>query len=187
DMGDVHQATEVMGRLARRLAVPAPAGLPRLADRADEWERMLRADTETLAHPLSERAVGAALATIRDLARTQPETMVHGDFHFGNVVRAQREEWLAIDPKGLAGDLASDSLRVLVRGVDSLLAADNLEAELLRRLTIFADAAEIERERAIRWAQVDSMIGAYQARKANDADWIIETHDQVTELLARHL
>ncbi len=113
--------------------------------------------------------------------------MVHGDFHFGNVVRAHREPWLAIDPKGLAGDLAADSFRVLVRGHDSLRAADNPEAELLRRLAIFADAAEIERERVIRWAQLDTMIGAYRARKANDADWIVEFFDQATEVLATHL
>lgn len=187
DLGDVYQATEVMGRLARRLAVPAPADLPRLADRADEWGHTLREDADMLGHPLSSRALGAALATVGELGRRQPETMVHGDFHFGNVVRAHREPWLVIDPKGLVGDLASDSFRVLVRGHVSLRAADNLEAELLRRLTIFADAAEIERERAIRWAQLDSMMGADHARKVHDADWIVEFHDQVTELLAARL
>ena len=187
DLGDVYRATAVIGELARRLAVPAPPDLPRLADRADEWDRTLREDTEALGHPLSERALGAALATIRELARRQPDTMVHGDLHFGNVVRAQREPWLVIDPKGLAGDLASDSFRVLVRGADSLLTADNLEAELLRRLSIFADAAEIERERAIRWAQLDSMIGAYYSRKFHTEAWIIHAHDQVTEILAEHL
>ena len=187
DLGDVYEATAVIGQLARRLAVPAPPHLPRLAHRADEWDQTLREDTETLGHPLSERALGAALATIQELGRRQPDTMVHGDLHFGNVVRAQREPWLVIDPKGLAGDLASDSFRVLVRGAESLLAADNLEAELLRRLSIFADAAEIERERAIRWAQLDSMIGAYYSRKYHAAAWITHAHDQVTELLAGYL
>jgi streptomycin 6-kinase len=136
---------------------------------------------------LSEQALGAALATIQELGRQQPDTMVHGDLHFGNVVRAQREPWLVIDPKGLAGDLAADSFRVLVRGVESLLAADNLEAELLRRLSIFADAAQIERERAIRWAQLDSMIGAYYSRKYHAAEWITHAHDQVAEILAEQL
>ena len=187
DLGDVYEATAVIGQLARRLAVPAPPDLPRLANRADEWDQTLREDTETLGHPLSERALGAALATIQELGRRQPDTMVHGDLHFGNVVGAQREPWLVIDPKGLAGDLASDSFRVLVRGAESLLAADNLEAELLRRLSIFADAAEVDRERAIRWAQLDSMIGAYYSRKYHAAAWIIHAHDQVTELLAGHL
>jgi streptomycin 6-kinase len=42
----------VAGRLARRLAVPAPAGLPRLSDQAGAWEQELRAGAERLPRPL---------------------------------------------------------------------------------------------------------------------------------------
>jgi streptomycin 6-kinase len=184
DLGDVDQATAVTGQLARRLAVPAPPELPRLSDRAEVWEHSLRENAEELGHPLSHRAFGAALATIQDLARKQPDTMVHGDLHFGNVVRSQREPWLAIDPFGPAGDLAYDALEVLKRGAASLLRADDLETELRRRLAIFADAAEIERERAIRWAQVRAATGAHKSRRAGKPAWIIQGHEQIAELLA---
>lgn len=181
DAVGVDEATALIGQLARRLAVPAPPHLPRLADRAAEWEEALRADDAELGHPLSRRALDAARTTVRELGTKQPDTMVHGDLHFGNVVRAQREPWLAIDPKGLAGDLAVDSLRVLVRGAESLLAATDLRAELLRRLAIFADAAEIERERAVRWAQYDAVSGAYYSRKAGEP---VPAYDAVAELLS---
>jgi streptomycin 6-kinase len=174
----------VTGQLARRLAVPAPPGIPRLVDRVQGWEQSLREDAEELGHPLSRRALGAALATLQDLAGKQPDTMIHGDLHFGNVVRARREPWLVIDPSGLAGDLASDALQVLKRGADSLLAADDLETELRRRLAIFADAAEIDRERAIRWAQVQAAMGAHRSRKSGKAAWIIQGNEQIAELLA---
>jgi streptomycin 6-kinase len=128
--------------------------------------------------------MGAALATVQELARKQPETMVHGDLHFGNVVRARREPWLVVDPKGLAGDLASDALQVLLRGAESLLAADDLEAEVRRRLAIFADAAEIERDRAIRWAQAQAATGAHHSRKVGKPAWIIQGYDQTAEILA---
>jgi streptomycin 6-kinase len=185
DLGDVDQAIAVTGQLARRLAVPAPPEMPRLSDRAAGWEQSLRENAELLGHPLSQRALGAALATIQDLALEQPDTMVHGDLHFGNVVRAQREPWLVVDPKGLAGDLASDALQVLVRGADSLLAADDLEAELRRRLAIFADAADIDRERAVRWAQLAAATGAHHSRMVGKPAWIIHGYDQVAETLAR--
>lgn len=184
DLDDVDRATAVLGTLARRLAVPAPPELPRLADQADEWERTLRTDSDALGHPLPKRVVGAALSTVEDLGRKQPETMVHGDLHFGNVVRAQREPWLVIDPKGLAGDLASDAVCVLVRGVDSLLAADDVGAELRRRLAIFADAAEIERERPIRWAQLQTTIGAHRSRKVGEPARIIQAYDRISTILA---
>lgn len=184
DLGDVDEATAATGQLARRLAVPAPPELPRLSDQADGWERSLREDAEALGNPLSQRALGAALASIQDLAREQPDTMVHGDLHFGNVVRAQREPWLVVDPKGFAGDLASDALQVLVRGADSLLQADDVNAEVRRRLAIFADAAEIERDRAIRWAQAQAATGAHQSRMAGKPAWIIQGFDQAAEILA---
>jgi streptomycin 6-kinase len=182
DLGDVDQATAVTGELARRLAVPAPPGLPQLADRADGWERALRERSDRC-RPLSQRALSVAVATIEDLARTQPGTMVHGDLHFGNVVPAQRESWLVVDPKGFVGDLAFDALTVLLRSLDSLRNADDLEGELRHRLAIFADAAEIERERAVRWAQARAAVGACRGRTVDDATWEVEFREQAAELL----
>jgi streptomycin 6-kinase len=182
DLGDLDEATAVTGQLARRLAVPASPGLPRLADRAEMWEQSLRDGSER-GHPVSRRAVGAAVDTIRDLGRKQAHTMVHGDPHFGNVVQAQREPWLAVDPKGFVGDLAFDALTVLLRSLDSLRKADDLEGELRRRLAIFADAAEIERERAVRWAQARAAVGSCRGRTVDDAAWEVQFREQVAELL----
>ncbi|MEQ7124918.1 aminoglycoside phosphotransferase family protein [Actinopolymorpha sp. B11F2] len=185
DLGDVDQAIAVAGHLARRLAVQAPPSLPRLSDQVEEWEETLRKDADSLGHPLSQRALAAALATLRDLGRNQPDTMVHGDLHFGNVVRAEREPWLVVDPKGYVGDLAFDALTVLVRGVDSLREADDLEAELRRRLAIFSDAAEVDRERVTRWVQARTAIGAHHSRRVGDPAWAIHLLEQTAEFLAR--
>ena len=38
---------------------------------------------------------------------------LHGDMHHFNVLRAGREPWLAIDPKGLAGDPCFDVCQFL--------------------------------------------------------------------------
>ena len=184
DLGDIDQATAVTGHLARRLAVPAPPGLPRLSDQAEEWEESLRGGSDGPGNPLSQRALGAAVATIQDLGRKQPDTMVHGDLHFGNVVRARREPWLVVDPKGFVGDLAFDARSVLVGGVDSLREADDLGAEARRRLAIFADAAEIERERATRWAQVAYAMGACRGREPGEPEWFHPLLLQLAELLA---
>lgn len=52
DLEDIDEAVAVAGRLARRLAVPAPAGLPRLSDQAGAWEQELRAGAGRLPRPL---------------------------------------------------------------------------------------------------------------------------------------
>jgi streptomycin 6-kinase len=102
------RARQVAGRLNRRLAIPAPSGLPRLREQADAWEEQLRRDAEGLTHPLSRQVVNAAVATVRELGRVQPDTLIHGDLHARNILRAGREPWLAVDPKGYAGDPAYD-------------------------------------------------------------------------------
>jgi streptomycin 6-kinase len=112
------------------------------------------------------RVVDTAIDTIRELAMEQPDTLVHGDLHDKNVVRGTREPWLAIDPKGFAGDPAVSAMSVVIGGYQRQLSTDELCAELPRRLAIFADAAELDRERVIRWTQAHALLYACEKRTA---------------------
>ena len=155
----------VARRLAGRLAVQAPKSLPRLRDQAEDWQEDLRKDAERMPHPLPRRVVQAAVATVRELGRDQPDTLGHGDLQFGNVLRAERGSWLASDPKGYAGDPAYDAITLLRSRFEDLLAAGDLKAAILRRLAVFADAAEIDRERVHRWAQAHVVMAAHWGRE----------------------
>ncbi|MBO1335285.1 aminoglycoside phosphotransferase family protein [Streptomyces sp. VRA16 Mangrove soil] len=189
--GDADAMMTVAGRIGRRLAVPAPPELPRLSDRADEWEEQLLKDEEELAHALPRRAVGAALATVRELGRTQPGTLVHGDLHAGNILRAEREPWLAVDPKGYAGDPAYDAGAALKAHLLFLLAEDDLAGAVLRSMDLFAEAAELDRERVRRWCQLAAVQGAFWARRNGFAavragvgrDGIVVIADRLVESL----
>ncbi|WLW53996.1 aminoglycoside phosphotransferase family protein [Streptomyces sp. YU58] len=163
--GDEDGIVTVAGRLNRRLAVPAPPGLPRLSARAGEWERELLADAEELPHSLSRRALDAALATVRDLGSVQPDTVLHGDLHARNILRADREPWLAVDPKGYAGDPAYDGGTLLKSRGLSLIEADDLPKAVHRILDVFAEAAEVDRERVRRWSQFHAVQAAFHGRR----------------------
>lgn len=162
---DVDEMVWVAGRLSRRLGVPAPAGLPRLRDRADAWEEQLRKDARELVHGLPPRVLDAALATVRELGRVQPDTLVHGDLHASNILRADREPWLAVDPKGYAGDRAYDAGALLKALLLRLIGADDLGKALHRAMDVFAEAAELDRGRVQRWAQLHAVQGAFWARR----------------------
>ncbi|MFE4944800.1 aminoglycoside phosphotransferase family protein [Streptomyces sp. NPDC056641] len=165
EVEDNDEVVTVAARISRRLAVPAPPGLPRLRERADAWEEQLRRDAQELAHTLSRHVVEAAAATVRELGGIQPDVLIHGDLHARNILRADREPWLAVDPKGYAGDPAYDGGTLLTSRALTLLAADDLGKAAHRTLDIFAEAAELDRERVRRWAQLHAVQAAFRGRR----------------------
>jgi len=88
-----------------------PAGHPfrPLASMTEYWSN------EALAEAKHWRDAGLVAEGLH-LFKTLPETaaaqaLLATDLHAGNVLRAQREEWLAIDPKPFFGDPAFGLLR----------------------------------------------------------------------------
>lgn len=190
ELEDGDEVVAVAGRINHRLAVPAPPGLPRLQDQADVWEEQLHKDAAELAPALPRRVVDAAIATVRELGRTQPDTLVHGDLHPGNILRAHREPWLAVDPKGRAGDPAYDAGTLLkARALTLLQDGDVPRAALHRAVDVFADAAEVDRERARRWAQLLAVQDSFWGRRcrpgheARPLDWLTALGDHLAESL----
>ncbi len=165
EVEDGDEVAAVAGRISRALAIPAPPGLPRLRDQADAWEARLHADAAELTHPLSRRAVDAAVATVRDLGRVQPDLLVHGDLHARNILRADRAPWLAVDPKGYAGDPAYDGGTLLKSRTPTLLDAPDLPEALHRILRIFTEAAGLDLARTRRWAQLHLVQAAFWGRR----------------------
>ncbi|TKA11948.1 aminoglycoside phosphotransferase family protein [Actinacidiphila oryziradicis] len=191
EVEDGDEVVTVAGRINRRLAIPAPPGLPRLREQADAWEEQLRKDAGELTHTLAPYVVDAAVATVRELARVQPDTLIHGDLHARNILRADREPWLAVDPKGYAGDPAYDGGTLLKSHALTLLEADDLHKAVHRTLDVFVEAAELDRERAQRWAQLHAVQTAFwgrrhgfrMARSGSRLDWLTDFADRLAKLL----
>jgi streptomycin 6-kinase len=158
-------AASVAGQVCRRLAVPAPPGLPRVADMAARWVEEIPAENQRLGRPFDGKTVGAVVATLRELGSDQPDLLLHGDIVFDNILQGDREPWLVIDPLGIVGEPAFDGAKLLSNKWSELTEQTDLRAAVRRRLEAFADGAEVDVERARRWAQ---------ARGLNDALWCRE-------------
>ena len=87
-----------------RLHVPALPQLRPLTSYVARWAGELAALPRTA--PLPRRLVEQAVALARDFVADPASTgtMIHGDLHYENVMAADREPWLAIDPKPMSGD-----------------------------------------------------------------------------------
>ena len=86
------------------------------------------------------------LRLMEELARATPnDVLLATDLHAGNVLAAQREPWLIIDPKPFVGDPAYDATQHLLNCSERLTADPN---GLVRR---FADLLSVDYERVKLW------------------------------------
>jgi streptomycin 6-kinase len=106
----------------------------------DEWEGAGR--------PFEESLLDAVVATLEELAATQGElVLLHQDLHADNVLAAEREPWLLIDPKPLVGE-REFGLAPIIRSFELGLS----ERDVVGRLDQLSSELGLDRERARGWA-----------------------------------
>lgn len=149
---------EVIARLYARLHRPAPARLRRLTEVATGWLAGLAALPREA--PIPHRYVDHALAAGRALLDEPGSALLHGDLHFGNVLAADREPWLAIDPKPLAGDPNFEPAPVLWNRWADLVATGSLRTAIRSRFETVVDVAGLDEDRARDWVVVRMVLNA---------------------------
>ena len=154
---DDDRATIIAAGVLRQLWRPVPAGdhglrpLDNWCGAYDRNRAVLLEGDEGFPIALFQRADELR----RDLlASTNSASVLHGDMHHFNVLRAQRAEWLAIDPKGLYGDPAFDVCQFL-RNPWSVPTTWNA-----RRLDIFCAELGLDRQRTRDWCFVHAVLDA---------------------------
>jgi streptomycin 6-kinase len=136
------QAAHVVRKLGERPAQPDHPFTP-IAETAAGWGRELPERWEAAGQPFERELLGATVDALRELPPTQGELVVcHQDFHRGNALAAQREPWLAIDPKPVVAEREFDTAALIRDG----------PGDLAWRLDFLADELGLERERMRGWA-----------------------------------
>ncbi|MER5303101.1 MULTISPECIES: aminoglycoside phosphotransferase family protein [Streptomyces] len=129
--------------LARLTAVPAPPGMRTLGDIAGQMLDDTPAALKALRDPAERALIARCADAVREVVGEPGDRLLHWDLHFDNVLAADREPWLAIDPKPLAGDPGFD----LWPALDNLFEAD----EVLWRFDAMTEVLGLDRERARAW------------------------------------
>lgn len=162
-VADDEQATAVAAQVMRQLWRPLPADHP--FPTAAQWAAglgRLRARFDGGTGPLPADLVARAEGLFRDLlASAASPVLLHGDLHHDNILSARREPWLALDPKGLAGEPAYEP-GALMRNPSPQPAA-----VLARRADILSEALGIDRRRILEWAFAQAVLSAW---------WSVEDH-----------
>ncbi|MDV3126398.1 aminoglycoside phosphotransferase family protein [Mycobacterium sp. 21AC1] len=167
------EACEVVAGLYRKIHVPALPQLRLLSESVTEWTAGLAALPRNA--PIPRRLVEQAIALGTNLAAEPASTgtLIHTDLHYENVLAAERQQWLVIDPKPMNGDPHYEIAPMLWNRREEL--AGYVREGVRRRFYALVDAAGFDADRARAWVIVRMMHNAMWELTENvepDPDWL---------------
>ena len=168
-------ATRIAAGVMRALWRPVPEGAPFLP--VAEWfsRAFVRHRAEYGgAGPFPPALFARAQALAWELLASPVETvLLHGDLHHYNILsnsqHPERAPWMAIDPKGVTGDPGFDVGQFLLN--PDLDGAEVRPAVVRRRLDIFAETLEYDRDRLAAWAVVEPVLSACWSAEDGGDGW----------------
>jgi streptomycin 6-kinase len=173
EVADDEQATCIAAGVMQHLwhpVEPHPA-FPTVTRWAAGLERMRRRfDGGT--GPLSARLVDKAEQLFAELLVSMDDpVLLHGDLHHANVLRAEREPWLAIDPKGVIGEPAYEPGAWLRNLRPALLAGSRAHEVMARHVDILAAELGLDRGRLLAWGLAQAVLSAWWNIEDHGAGW----------------
>ena len=146
-----------------------------LADEAMWWIDYLPTEWEQAGKPFERHLLDAAIARLEALASSQGEqVLLHQDLHGDNVLAAQREEWLVIDPKPLVGE-REFAVAPIVRDPE----LGHSRRDVLYRLDRLTSELGLDRERARGWTIGQtiawSLDTSYLQKHVETVRWLLES------------
>lgn len=155
--GDEGKANAILADVMRQLSHHSPpAQCPSIDDWGLGFDRYLARDD----NQVPEDLVHEARELYRGLAASQGVKMLlHGDLQHYNVLFDSNRGWLAIDPKGVIGELEYEVGAIMRNPVEQpefLASALTIE----RRLEFFAKALDLNYEHVLGWSFAQAVLSA---------------------------
>jgi len=172
---DPERALDVLIGLLPRLWKPVREPFRPLADEAMWWIEYLPTEWERAGKPFERYLLDAAIARLGALASSQgQQVLLHQDLHGDNVLAAQREEWLVIDPKPLVGE-REFAVAPIVRDPE----LGHTRRDVLHRLDRLTSELGLDRDRARGWTIGQtiawSLDTSYLPKHVETVRWLLES------------
>lgn len=170
-LADEEAQVAALAAVMRQLWRPLPTGHPfrTVSDLARGLDR-LRATFDGGYGPFPPARIERARVLFRELTAGEEGTLIHGDLNPGNVLRGEREPWLAIDPKGYAGNPLFDAATFLNDPPPGLDEAA-LRRTQARRVALLADALGVARDDILAWAEAHAVLSGWWSYEDHGRDW----------------
>lgn len=157
------QDAVIAGLLTRLWRVPPQGAFRTLRTMIEYWIAREREAAPGKATPdAGLRREGIAALALAAQERSS-DVLLATDLHAGNVLAAEREPWLAIDPKPFVGDPCFDATQHLLNDFDSL------RSDAAGTVTGFADLLGVDATRVRLWMFGRLALGGITAEQAEAA------------------
>ena len=163
------RVTSIAAQVMRQLWRPVPPGhsFPTVEKWAAGLNR-LRQRFDGGTGPLPSHLVEEAERLFEELIGSMDEAaLLHGDLYHDNILAAERQPWLALDPKGLVGEPAYEVGALLRNQLPQDLKTPQASRILRRRIDQFAEELGFDRQRLRAWGLAQAVLSAW---------WSIEDH-----------
>jgi len=122
--------------------------------------------------PIPQALFDRAQGMLDDFLASQGEPfLLHGDLHHENVLRSERDGWLAIDPKGVAGEREFDAGPMMWNPWQRIQSWPDLQAVLGRRLDILHDELGLDRQRLLGWCFIEAVLSMVWEIEDGSPEW----------------
>ncbi|MFC7061710.1 aminoglycoside phosphotransferase family protein [Halobacillus seohaensis] len=156
ELEDDEKATRVAAELARNLVVPVPShsSIPTTKERENNLKQICMDHCNGLG-PISSQTLNQALQIFTYMNNSiQYPTLLHGDFHHYNVLQKGDGSWVAIDPKGIVGEIAYDLIQFLL----NCLPVHGKKETIRKRVKIFTELLNLDHERFLLWGYCHTVL-----------------------------
>ncbi|MDH3890471.1 MAG: aminoglycoside phosphotransferase family protein [candidate division Zixibacteria bacterium] len=173
DTPDDDRATSVFAHVMRQLDKPPPDNnsFPSVSDWARGFERLrnqFNGKTGPFPKPVFDRAEGMMSELLSSMSDS---VVLHGDLHHWNILSAEPEPWLALDPKGVMGEPAYEVGAWLRNPFPQILDWPHLTKITARRVDIMVETLGFDRSRIIGWAYCQAVLSAVWSFEDGLDDW----------------
>ncbi len=152
--------------LSRLWTQSATSGFEKVADVTAEWAPIATERMERIRPGYDPGLVRRGIQLLEVLPETATRSvLVHGDFNPGNVLSAQRAQWLAIDAKPMIGDPGYDPCPMLLQ-VDPTTD----KATLAERFGLFGELVGEPAERLVAWSFARTVEAALWSANRGEID-----------------
>ncbi|MCM3409681.1 aminoglycoside phosphotransferase family protein [Metabacillus litoralis] len=170
EVEDDEESCRIAASVLKNLIFPSPvhSRIGTTKDREENLREIVNNHKKGIG-PISQQTLEKALGIFTYLnATAKQHFLLHGDFHHYNILACQEREWVAIDPKGLIGEIEYDLIQFLLNKLPDQRMYEVIE----KRVDIFTKELNLNKKRLLLWGYCHTVLATSWTVK-ND-----ETYDK---------